>query len=355
MNFLTDEKCDFLCKENVGQILVLQSRTTDSIYLVANIHVIFNMNRGDIKFFQLALLMRSIQEVQQRLIQEHRKNVYILWGGDFNSAACSPLYNFIRYHDIAPMIRISPSSWSGQYAVKNIYLKLKSHASRKLQLIGEVYDDEKHGRYCFDENRPFFFEYMTKKLMDVQIAFDKENKKASFKYPEGYVCPPIPVAKEVQVSDLNPFDEENENKQGLRPKFQQSADELENRKQKLQPSFESLPKMRSAYGEDFIFRHSTNYVEVSRHQPDQKVYMTGELVFSTMPVQNMYPYTVDFVWFGQDGPQQDLVLQVEQVLGSPGVEHLDRCVYLPNAWHPSDHFPAVVDFALCQVPSNASK
>ena len=348
MNFLTEEKCDFLCKENVGQILVLQSRTTDNIYVVANIHVIFNMNRGDIKFFQLALLMRSIQEVQQRLILEHRRNVYVLWGGDFNSAACSPLYNFIRYHEVAPMVRITPSSWSGQYSVKNIHLKLKSHPSRKLQLIGEVYDDEKHGRYCFEENRPLFFEYMAKKLSDVQITFDKENKKATFKYPEGYQCPTTPIAKEMPVSDLNPFDEDGENKKALRPKLDQTREELEERKAKMQAGFKNYPKLQSAYGEDFIFRHSTNYVEVNKYNPGEKVYMTGEMAFSTMPVQNMYPYTVDFVWFGQDGPQQDLQLQVEQVLGSPGIEHLDRCVFLPNSWHASDHFPGVVDFALCQ-------
>ena len=346
MNFLTEEKCDFMCKENVAQILVLQSKTSQNIYLVANIHVIYNMNRGDIKFFQLNMLMRSMQEVQKKLVAEHKRNVYLLWGGDFNSAASSPLYNFIRYKDVSPMVRIGPSSWSGQYSVKNIHQKLKSHPSRKLQLIGEVYDDQKHGKYCFEENRPNYFEYMAKKLADIQISMDAENNKISFKYPEGYQCPTAPVPKEQPVPEINPFDEDGLERKPIRPKLNVSPQEIDQRSQAVQHIFSALPCVRSAYGEDFIFRHSTNYVEVSRHNPNEKVYMTGEMAFSTMPVQNMYPYTVDFLWFGQEGPQQDIQIGVDQVLQSPGVEHLDRCVFLPNAWHSSDHFPAVADFTV---------
>ncbi|GIX63974.1 endonuclease/exonuclease/phosphatase family domain containing protein, putative [Babesia caballi] len=71
------------------------------IYIVANTHLLFNKNRGDIKFAQLCAMLSAIKEVESKCLEElgdaaadHPKPAIIMCG-DFNFTPQSLLYHFL--------------------------------------------------------------------------------------------------------------------------------------------------------------------------------------------------------------------------------------------------------------------
>lgn len=51
---------DLLDKQNVALLCLLENKETKMMYLIVNCHILFNKNRGDIKYTQINLIMRSI-------------------------------------------------------------------------------------------------------------------------------------------------------------------------------------------------------------------------------------------------------------------------------------------------------
>lgn len=51
--------------QNVAQFMLLESKTSGKILLSVNCHLLFNRDRGDTKFFQAALIMSAITEIQK--------------------------------------------------------------------------------------------------------------------------------------------------------------------------------------------------------------------------------------------------------------------------------------------------
>ena len=92
-----------LNKQNVGQILLLRHKATSSYVLAANCHILYNINRGDIKTAQIYLLRRSIEMVrnQQQLELGLKHEIPVVWGGDFNTTPNSPMYGFIKSGDFS--------------------------------------------------------------------------------------------------------------------------------------------------------------------------------------------------------------------------------------------------------------
>ena len=92
-------------RDNVGMVLRLQpkheSNGTKPPFLVANTHLLFNKNRGDIKLLQMATLLAEIEEIAKvRMPYDEApttQNAYtpVIICGDFNSTPFSPLYNFV--------------------------------------------------------------------------------------------------------------------------------------------------------------------------------------------------------------------------------------------------------------------
>jgi hypothetical protein len=87
-------------KDNVGQLALLELRgakagapgSTPPAIAIANIHVLFNPNRGDIKLGQA----RTLAERVDRLAREHGNGgAPVIMCGDFNSSAGSPLHTFM--------------------------------------------------------------------------------------------------------------------------------------------------------------------------------------------------------------------------------------------------------------------
>ncbi len=80
-------------KDNVCQLTVLRSKEESSIaLLVANIHVLFNPKRGDIKLAQVRTMLESAHSL---VAARPAGPCPVVVCGDFNSAAGSPIYEFV--------------------------------------------------------------------------------------------------------------------------------------------------------------------------------------------------------------------------------------------------------------------
>jgi mRNA deadenylase 3'-5' endonuclease subunit Ccr4 len=62
MNFYIDGH-HILNKQNVALFTLLKCKKTGHLYLVVNCHLLFNKNKGDIKFVQVLLIMKGIHKI----------------------------------------------------------------------------------------------------------------------------------------------------------------------------------------------------------------------------------------------------------------------------------------------------
>jgi len=230
--FLPDHP--ILNKQNVALFLLLESRETGVCYLVVNCHLLFNKNRGDIKYCQAALIMRTANLIlgeQRSLSSAADKQVFVLWGGDFNTTPCSPLYNFLRTGSTEDLALFAANCWTGQAAAGHAHYRLQSSQQRKLEILGERFDREKHGKYLHRaESREAFLE--------LQVELDRLELRLEGEKVRVGLC--------------------------------------------ATPTNNAVLYMKSAYGElwDAHGRGSGQ---------------SGEMSYSTIPVQDPYPHTVDYL------------------------------------------------------------
>jgi protein angel len=97
IEFAIDEEHRILCKNNICLIPILRERkptpiTSNKIYIVATIHILFNMKRGDIKLAQINLALKALEKLS--LIYKDKEQI-ILFCGDFNTIPNSGIYQFI--------------------------------------------------------------------------------------------------------------------------------------------------------------------------------------------------------------------------------------------------------------------
>lgn len=104
-----------LDKDNVGIILLLKvnAQTKDRFLCVANTHLLFNKNRGDIKLAQLAYLFAEIHKVSLTVDGHVETHCPVILCGDFNSIPYSPLYRFLVSGQLNYTL-LSPAMISGQ-------------------------------------------------------------------------------------------------------------------------------------------------------------------------------------------------------------------------------------------------
>ena len=227
-----------LNKQNVALFTLLKCKQAGHLFLVVNCHILFNKNRGDTKLVQILFIMKAIRhiiELYSSPRSPENENIYIVWAGDFNTAPCSPLYNFIKQGSLGDLARFKCSNWTGQYAAGNIHTKLQSSIHRKLSLLSEAFDHQKHGRYLYPEEEPDFVHSIFNLVNSLDLVLEENY----FLYKHT----PHPI--------------------------------------KFQPF-----SLRSAYAEDYHARyHSSYYMPTS----------AGEILFSTIPPQDPYPFTVDYV------------------------------------------------------------
>lgn len=83
-------------RENIAQILALRCRITKEILIVANTHLLFNEERGQVKLAQLSILFASINKMKQDItLTGESSNPSILVMGDFNMEPNSKIYEFV--------------------------------------------------------------------------------------------------------------------------------------------------------------------------------------------------------------------------------------------------------------------
>lgn len=124
------------------------------------------------------------------------------------------------------------SNWSGQYSAINVHNKMQSSLQRKLEILGEEFTAQKHGRFLFLEEDPDFFPRLNSRIFGYYLT----------------------------VQD-NLF-------------LLQEEGALEK---------EPIPRFKSAYAEDAKYRH--RFKETS----------AGEMQWSTIPIQDPVPFTVDYI------------------------------------------------------------
>lgn len=228
---------DILSVQNVALFSLLKSKKSGRKVLIANCHLLFNRDRGDIKLFQAALIMAGIREISSKF--SPNDPVYCFWGGDFNTIPQSPLYNFIRYSSVEDLKRYQQNSWTGQNSSIDIYTKWgdKSPADR-LDRLAYKFNAETQSQYFNRQRNDTFFDKLFDKLamLSLHIVGDKIL---------------IVPSKEAQP---------------------------------LVPS-----KLMSAYAVDFGQRlKDPESIERAKN-------LHGEMSFSTIPIQDPYPVCVDFV------------------------------------------------------------
>ncbi|CAI2353637.1 unnamed protein product [Caenorhabditis sp. 36 PRJEB53466] len=79
-------------RENIAQLMVLQCHRTCQCVIVANTHLIFNQERGDVKLAQLAILFANIHQMHKNFLMF---NPAVIVLGDFNIEPYSKIYDFI--------------------------------------------------------------------------------------------------------------------------------------------------------------------------------------------------------------------------------------------------------------------
>lgn len=124
------------------------------------------------------------------------------------------------------------NNWTGQAAAQHAYSRLQSSQQRKLEILGERFDRERHGKYLYRAESSKSF-----------LALQEELDKVA-----------VRVEGEKVLLSVDPV-----------------------------PSNNAVLYMKSAYGEMF------NQVRGSSHG------QTGEMSYSTIPIQDPYPHTVDYI------------------------------------------------------------
>lgn len=69
---------------------------SDRIYLVANTHLNFNSNRGDIKLSEIKLMTDALAQLKSYYQDINRLRVATFICGDFNSTPRGGIYEFMR-------------------------------------------------------------------------------------------------------------------------------------------------------------------------------------------------------------------------------------------------------------------
>ncbi|AFZ80038.1 hypothetical protein BEWA_028880 [Theileria equi strain WA] len=130
-------------KPQVALVVALEDVNSD-VYIVSNTHLLFNKNRGDIKAYQLLMLLNVINEFKAEL---RERNPIVLMCGDFNITPQSLLYSFLD-EGVAVLKNSNPKRISGQYLMfDETYLTSSAGHSDAGSTVGSFkhYADDVYG------------------------------------------------------------------------------------------------------------------------------------------------------------------------------------------------------------------
>jgi len=101
-----------LDKPNTCQVIVLQCKDEEKTELcIANTHLLYNPNRGDIKLAQLGVILNKIQNTTNAA--KRCGSMPVIFCGDFNTCPNAPLYTLMKEGRLR-YIGLDPRAVSGQ-------------------------------------------------------------------------------------------------------------------------------------------------------------------------------------------------------------------------------------------------
>lgn len=101
MEFNVNKASQIYNKDNISIFAILRQRHfIKNIFIVATTHILFNLNRGDIKIAQTLQTLIALDRIKEkyrtiRIILENFYNVNIIFTGDFNAVSNSGIYKLI--------------------------------------------------------------------------------------------------------------------------------------------------------------------------------------------------------------------------------------------------------------------
>lgn len=106
-------------------------------------------------------------------LQLEQNEIHVVWGGDFNTVPCSPLYKFIKTGSFNDLALFKPNNWTGQYSALNVHTKMKSSVKRKLGIVGEEFDAEKHGKFLHQNEDPDYFVKLYQQVCSYKLTLEE--------------------------------------------------------------------------------------------------------------------------------------------------------------------------------------
>ena len=99
-----------------------------------------------------------------------------MWGGDFNTLPCSPLYNYVRYSNLDDLKRYTADNWTGQHSGLSLHAHfIKESVSVRLSKLCESFDYKRHGKFLSVQSDAKFFEGLANTLDTLSIKLEDDR------------------------------------------------------------------------------------------------------------------------------------------------------------------------------------
>ena len=302
VEFFVSAEDPLLNKDNICLILVVQSLHDGSVLIVANTHLLFNHNRGEIKIAQAYLALKACSALAETY---KKQDVNIIYAGDFNSTPQSGIYEFLRKGEF-DFREIRSNVLSGQ--------KLGAFENTKWFKTLQEFLVSNVNRYRFNfkvqENNMDFLSSWLFYLKKIKVVVKSPNENG-----------------EIQKIDFEVSE--------MGEEFDPSKDE----NWRLYNDF----YMMSAYGNFQKFYYGLKF---QKHPSEVKYphYSTFEPLYTHRTGQSLL--TVDYIWYCSRYSHQGKKLKISSLFELPRIEDGLKVHVFPNRIYPTDHLSLVVDFEM---------
>jgi len=302
LEYFHDVNDPVLNKDNVCLILVLQSLSAhdNSILIVANTHLLFNHNRGEIKISQIYLALKACSDLASKY---KKKDVNIIYTGDFNSTPQSAIYEFIKRGEF-DFREVRGQYLSGQKL--GAFVNTKWFRSIQDFLIAGVNKYRYNDRSKEERLEPLRV-WLTH-LKKINLIFRESHadlQKIEFDFQDMNL-------------EFNPY---------------------QNESWMLWNDF----YMMSAYGnfQKFYYGLQHKKYKPEVHYPN---YSTFEPLYTHRTAETLL--TVDYIWYCSRYSHKGKKLKLSAVYELPHLDQGLKVHVFPNKTYPSDHLSLIADFEM---------
>jgi len=306
IEYFRDPNDPILNRDNVCIITVVKPKEgeTKDLFFIANTHILFSDNRGDIKTAQVTLALKALKKLSQaeRFRGYHHHFFYM---GDFNLLPNSGIYELLskgRFDFREQRCNLLTGQKLG--ALKNVD-KFRSIEDFLIANINHYRYDSRN----IENKRELLLQwllYLKRIDVDVRVPVNDEPCQIGF------------VINDPPPEEINPLDESIY-------------------------CLETDLRLLSTYGNFQKFYYGL------KHQPFPSQfylpkYSTYEPVYTCRTINSLM--TVDYIWFSSASSNGNRKLRVRSVYEVPSYHKVKRVFYYPNRIFPSDHFSLIADFEL---------